>query len=177
MSQYWIIKMKHKMKISVLFTQWKKLSREGLIVIVVIQSLSWVQLFVAQWTPVCQVSLSFTNCQSLFKLRFFWCQLCHSTILSSVVPFSYSQSFPASGSFPMGQLFTSGGQSIGASASVCPMNIQTRFPSGLIGLISLQSKGLSRGFSSTTIWKHQFFSTQSSFWSNSHISTRLLEKP
>ena len=86
-------------------------------------------------------------------------QWCHATISSSVVPFpSCLQSFPASGYFPMIQVFTSGGQSIGASASasVLPMNIQSRFPLGLAGLISLLSKGLSRVFSSTTIQKHIF---------------------
>ena len=85
-------------------------------------------------------------------------QWCHPTISSSVAPFSYwLQSFPASGSFPMSQFFTSGGQSIGVSASVLPMNIQDWFPLGLIGWISLQSKGLSRVFSNTTVQKHQFF--------------------
>ena len=82
---------------------------------------------------------------------------CHPTISSSVVPFpSHLQSFPASGSFPMSQLFTSGGQRIGASASasVLPMNIQGWFPLGLTGLISLLSKGLSGVFSGTTVWKH-----------------------
>ena len=76
------------------------------------------------------------------------------------------------------QLFTSGGHSIGASASalVLPMNIQDWFPLELTGLIFLQSKGLSRVFSSTTIWKHQFFSTQPSLWFNSHIHTWLPEK-
>ena len=91
------------------------------------------------------------------------CQWCHPTISSSVVPFSSClQSFPASGSFPIGQFFTSGGQSIGASASasVLLMNIQDWFPLGLIGLISLQSKGLSRVFSNTTVQKHQFFGAQ-----------------
>ena len=104
---------------------------------------------------------------------------CHPTI-SSVVPFSSClQSFPGSGSCPMSQLFPSGGQSIGASgsASVLPMNIQGWFPSGWTGLMSLQSKGLSRVFSSTTVQKHQFFSTQPSSWSNSHIHMWLLEKP
>ena len=80
---------------------------------------------------------------------------CHPTISSSVVPFSCLQSFPASGSFPVSQLFTSGGQSIGDSASVLPMNIQHCFPLGLTGVISLQSKGLSRVFSNTTVQKHQ----------------------
>ena len=103
----------------------------------------------------------------------------HPTVSSSVVPFSSSlQSFPASGSFPISRLFASGGQSIGASASaaVLPMNIHNWFPLGLTGLISLQSKGLSRVFSSTTIWKYQFFSTQPSLWSSSPIHTWLLEK-
>ena len=84
-------------------------------------------------------------------------QWCHPTISSSVIPFfSYLQSFPASGSFLMSQLFASGGQSIGAlaSASVLPMNIQGWFPLGLTGLISLLSKELSRVFSSTTVWRH-----------------------
>ena len=90
------------------------------------------------------------------------CQWCHPTISSSVVPFSSClQSFPASGSFPMSQFFASGGQSIGVSASsVLPMNIQDRFSLGWTGWISLQSKGLSRVFSNTTVQKHQFFSTQ-----------------
>ena len=106
-------------------------------------------------------------------------QWCYPTISCSVSPFSYLQSFPASGSFPMSCLFASGGQSIGdsASASVLPMNIQGRFPLGLTGLISLQSKGHSRVFSNTTVQKHQFFGTQPSLWSNSHIHTWLLEKP
>ena len=88
---------------------------------------------------------------------------CHPTISSSVIPFSsYPQSFLASGSFPMSQFFASGGQSIGisASASVLQVNIQDWFPLGWTGWISLQSKGLSRVFSNTTVQKHQFFSTQ-----------------
>ena len=103
---------------------------------------------------------------------------CHPTISSSVNPFSSCpQSFPASGSFPMSWFFASGGQSIGASASasVLPMKIQGWFPLGLIGLISPLSKGLSRVFSSTTIRKHQFFGVQPPLWSNTQISTRLLE--
>ena len=87
----------------------------------------------------------------------------HPTISSFVVPFfSHLQSFPASGSFQESQFFTSGGQSIGvsASASALPMNIQDWFPLGLTGWISLQSKGLSRVFSNTTVQKHQLFSTQ-----------------
>ena len=88
---------------------------------------------------------------------------CHPTISSSVVPFSsLLQSFPASGSFPMGQLFTSGGHSIRVSAlaSVLPMNIQDWFPLGWTGWISLQFEGLSRVFSNTTVQKHQFFGAQ-----------------
>ena len=88
-------------------------------------------------------------------------------------------SFLASGSFPVSWLFTSGGQKIGASASasVLPRNIQDWFPLGLTCLISLLSKRFSRVFSSTIIWKHQFFSAQPSLWSNSHICIWLLEKP
>ena len=89
-------------------------------------------------------------------------QWCHPTISSSVVPFSSCpQSFPESGSFPMSQFFTLDGQSVGvlASASVLPMNIQDWFPLGLTGWISLQSKGLSRVFSNTTVQKHQYMST------------------
>ena len=104
---------------------------------------------------------------------------CHPTISSSVIPFSSClQSFPASGSFPMSQFFTLGGQNTGVSASpsVLPMNNQDWFPLGLTGLISLQSNGLSRVFSNTTVQKHQFFSTQPSLRYNSHIHTWLLKK-
>ena len=105
---------------------------------------------------------------------------CHPTISSSVVPFSSClQSFPASGSFKMSHLFASGGQSTGlsASTSVLPMNTQDWFPLGWTGWISLQSKGLSRIFSNTTVQKHRFFDAQLSLWSISHIHTWLLEKP
>ena len=101
-------------------------------------------------------------------------QWCHPTISSFVITFSSClQSLPTSGSFPRSQFFTSGGRSIGASAlaSVLPMNIQDWFPLGLTGWISLQSKGLSRVFSNTTVQNHQFFSPQLSLWSNSHIHT------
>ena len=90
--------------------------------------------------------------------------------------FSWLQSFPASGSFIMTQLFASGGQSLGASASVLPKSIQGWFPLRLTRLISLLFKGLSRVFFSTTIWKHQFFSTLPYLWSSSHIHTWLLER-
>ena len=103
---------------------------------------------------------------------------CHPTISSSSALFSSCpQSFRASGSFPMNLLFISGGQSIRASASVLPVNIPGWFPLGLTGLISFQSKGLSRVFSIKTVCKHQFFSAQPSLWSNCHIRTWLLEKP
>ena len=103
---------------------------------------------------------------------------CDLIISSSTGLFSFClQSFPTSGSVPMSQLFVSGAQSIGASASVLPMNIQGWFPLGLTGLISLLSKGLSRVFSCTTLRKHQFFGTQPTLWSNSHIYSWLMEKP
>ena len=104
---------------------------------------------------------------------------CHPNISYFVIPFSCLQSFLASGAFPMSQFFKSGGQSIGVSVatSVFSMNIQDWFPLGLTGLISLQSKGLSRGFSNTSVQKHQIFGAQLSLWSNSHIHTWLPEKP
>ena len=98
----------------------------------------------------------------------------HPTISSSVAPFSSCLwSFPASGSFPMSWLSTSSGQSIGASASVFPVNIQDWFPLGLTGLISLLSKGLSKVFFSTTLQNRQFFIPQPSLWSNCpYMTTR-----
>ena len=116
-----------------------------------VQLLSCVQLFATPWTTARQVSLSITNSWSLPKLMSIelWC---HPTISSSVIPYSFHlQSFPASGSFQMSQFFALGGQSIGASASVLPKDIQGWFPLGWTGLISLQSKGLSRVFSNTTV--------------------------
>ena len=141
--------------------------------------LSHVQLFVTPWTVARQASCpsptsrAYSNsCPS--------CWWCHPTISSSVFPFSFClQSLPVSGSFPMSWFFTSGGQSIGASASasVLPMNIQDWFPLGWTGWISLQSKGFSRFFSNTTVQKYQFFGTQLSLQSNSHIHIWLLGKP
>ena len=123
------------------------------------------------WTAACQTSLSITNSQSLLKLMPIESMmpsnhliLCHPLLLRL-------QSFPASGSFPVSQFYTPGGQSTGASASalVLPMNIQRWFPLGWTGLIfSL--------FKSTTFGKHQFFSAHSSLCSNSHIDTLLLKK-
>ena len=131
------------------------------------------------WTAACRASLSITNSWSLPNS----CPLSwwgNPSISSSVIPFSsHPQSFPVSGSFPMSQLFASGGQSIGVSAStsVIPMNIQEWSPLGWTGWISLQSKGLSRVFSNTTVQKRQSFSAQLSLQSDSHIHTWLLEKP
>ena len=127
-----------------------------------VQSLRCVWLFAAPWTTAHQASLSITKSQNLPKFMSL-SQWGHPTISSSVVPFSSCpQSFPASESFQISQLFTSGGQSIGvsASASVLPMNIQDWSPLGWTGWISLQSEGLSRVFSNTTVQKHQFSSTQ-----------------
>ena len=124
-----------------------------------IQSLSHVWLFETSWTAAYQASLSFTISQNLLKLM--PVELVRLMISSSAAPFSSCpQSFPASVSFPMSWLLASCGQSIGASASatVLPVNIQDWFPLGWTGWISLLSKGLSRVFSSTTIWKHWFFS-------------------
>ena len=138
-----------------------------------VQSLSCVRIFVTPWIAAHQASLSIINsCPSS--------QWCHPAISSSVVPFSSCpQSLPASGSIPMSQLFTWGGQSIGVSpsASVLPMNTQDWFPLGWTGWISLQSKGLSRVLSNTTVQKHQFLGAQLSSQSNSHIHTWPLEKP
>ena len=122
-------------------------------------------------------SLSFTISRSLLKLITIQAMMpsnhlilcCPLLLLPSIFPSIrvFSNEF---------QLFTSGGQSIGTSASVLPVNIQDLFPLELTGLISLQSKGLSRVFN-TTVQKHLFFSAQPSLWSNSHIHTWLLEKP
>ena len=144
-----------------------------------VQSPSHVWLFVTPWTAAHQASLSITNSQICSNS----CpssQWCHPAISSWGIPFSSCpQSLPASGSFPMSQLFAWGGQSTGvsASASVLPMNTQDWSPLEWTGWISLQSKGLSRVFSNTTVQKHQFFSAQLSSQSNCHIHTWPLEKP
>ena len=126
---------------------------------VVVQSLGHVRLSETPWTAAHRCSLSFTTSRSLLKLMSNKSVmisnhliLCHSLLLRP-------QSFPASGSFPVSQLFMSGGQNIGpsASSSVLWLNIQGWFPLGLTGLISLLSKKLSRVFSSTPIWKHMFY--------------------
>ena len=146
------------------------------VVVVIVQLLSCIQLFATPWTSACQAPLSSTSSQSLLKFMSIN-QWCHPTISSSATTFSFLlPSFPASGSFPMSQLFTSVAQSIRVSPSVLPVNIQGWFPLLFTGLI-LQSKGLSRVFSNITVQKLQFFSAQSSLGSSSHICTWLLEKP
>ena len=125
----------------------------------VVQSLNCVWLFVTQWTEARQEALSFTISWSL--IRFMSIELVMLSISPSATLFSFClQSFLASESIPMNQLFASGGQSIGASASaaVLPVNIQGWFPLGLTGLFSLQSERLSKVFSSTIVQKHQFLS-------------------
>ena len=144
-------------------------------IVAVVQSLTCVQLLATPWNTACQASLFYLLC----LLRFM--------SLESVIPsnhlilchpfFSCPQSFPTPGSFPVSQFFASGGQSIGASAPVLPMNIQDWFPLGLTGLISFLSLGLSRVFSRTTVQNHQFFAAWPSLWSNCHIHTWLLGKP
>ena len=142
-----------------------------------VQSLSPVWLLVTPWTTVFQASLSITNSWSLLKLMSIKLVmpsnhliLCRPLLLPPSI-------FPSIRVFSMSQFFTSGGQSIGVSglASVLPMSIQDWFLLGWTGWISLQSKGLSRVFSNTTVQKHQFFGTQLSLQSNCHIHTWLLE--
>ena len=144
-----------------------------------VHSFSRVQLFAAPWTqhtrPLCPSPTPGVHPNSCPSSR--WC---HPAISSSIVPFSSCpQYLPASESFPMNQLFSWGGQSIGVSAlaSVLPMNTQDWSYLGWTGWISLQFKGLSRVLSNTTVQKHQFVSAQLSSQSNSHIHTWPLEKP
>ena len=142
-----------------------------------VQLFSCVWLFVTPWITAHQASLSITNSQSLSKLMSIESQPTH--LLPSPSPPAPNPSQQASGSFPMNQLFTWGGQSIGlsVSTSVLPMNTQDWSPSGWTVWISLQSKVFSRIFSSTTVQKHQFFGAQLSSHSSSHIHTWPLEKP
>ena len=121
-----------------------------------------VWLFVTPWTTALQASLSITNSQSLLKLMSIKSAMLSNYLILCCHLLLLPSSFPASGSFQTSQLFASGGQSIGVSAStsVLPMNTQDWSPLGWTGWISLQSKGLSRVFSNTTVQKHQFFCTQ-----------------
>ena len=129
-------------------------------VCVCVCALSRVWLFATPWTAACQASLSFTISQSLLKLMSIESMM-PSNHLILCCPLLLPSVFPASGSFPMSWLFTSGGQNIEASdlASVLPVNIQDWFPLGLTSLISFQSRGLARVFCNTTVQKHQFFGT------------------
>ena len=143
-----------------------------------VQSLSHVPLFATPWTAGHLASQSITNSWSLLKLMSIESVMSYNHLLLCHPLFLLLSIFPALGSFPMSRLLASGDQSTGASASasVLPMNIHGWFPLGLTDLSSLQSKGLSRVFSNTTVQKHQFFSVQPSLWFNSHIHTWLLEK-
>ena len=144
-----------------------------------VQLLSCIWLFATPWTAAHQLPCP-SPTPGVYSNSCPLSQWCHPTISSSVIPFfSHFQSFLASESFQMSQFFASGSQSIGvsASASVLPMNTQDWSPLGWTVWISLQSKGLSRVFSNTTVQKHQFFSIQLSSQSNSHIHTWPLEKP
>ena len=125
-----------------------------------VQLLSHVQLFVTPWTAACQASLSITNSLSLLKLMSIKLMMPSNHLILSHPHVLLPSIFPSIKAFPLSQFFASGSQSIGASASasVLPMNSQDWFPLGLTGWISLQSKGLSRAFSNTTVQKHQFFS-------------------
>ena len=143
-----------------------------------VQLLSRVQLFMTPWIAARQASLSITNSRSLPKLMSIK-SVMPSRHLILCRPLLLLPPIPPSGSFPMSQFFAWGNQSTGVSAlaSVLPKNTQDRSPLEWTGWISLQSKGLSRVFSNTTVQKYQFFGTQLSSQSNSHIHTWPLEKP
>ena len=136
-------------------------------------SVTHVRLFATPWTAEYQASLSKSPTHGVYSNSCPLSQWCHPTISSSVIPLSHLQSFPASGSFPMSQFFASCSQSIGVSAlaSFLPKNTQDWFHLEWTGWISLQSKGLSRVFTNTTVQKHKFFSAQLSLESNSHVHT------
>ena len=144
-----------------------------------VQPLSRVWLFATPWTTARQASLSITNSRTLPKPMSIELVMPFNHLILCLLILLCPESFPASGSFQMSQLFASDSQNIGVSAStsVLPMNTQDWSPLGWTGWIFLQSKGLSRVFSNTTVQKYQFFSAQLSFYSNSHIYTWLLEKP
>ena len=144
-----------------------------------VQSLSHVWLFATPWTAAHQASLSITNCRSLPKPTSIMLVMTSYHLMPCCPLHLLPSIFPSIRSFQMSQLFSSGGQSIGVSAStsVLPMNTQYRSLLGRTDWISLQSKGLSRVFSNTTLQKHQFFDAQLSSQSNSHIHTWPLEKP
>ena len=128
-------------------------------------------LFVILWTVAGQAPMSSTVSQSLLKFLSIELVMLSNHLILSCPLLLLPSVFPRIRVFSISQLFISGGQSIGASASVLPMNIQGWFPLKMTDLISFQSKRLSRVFSSTTILKHKYFGTQPSLWSNSHIHT------
>ena len=144
-----------------------------------VQLLSHVRLFMTPWITARQASLSITNSRSSLKLMSIKSVMPSSHLILCRPPLLLPPIPPASESFPMSQLFTSGGESTGdsASASFLPKNTQGWSPLEWTGWISLQSKGISRVFSNTTVQKHQFFGAQLSSQSNSHIHTWSLEKP
>ena len=144
-----------------------------------VQLLSSVQLFVIPWTAAHQASQSITNSWRLFKLMSIESVMPSNHLILCCPLLLLPSIFPRIRVFSNESVLHIGGQSIGASgsASVLPVSIQGWFPLGLTGLISLQSKGLSRVFSNTTVQKHQFFGAQLSLYSNSLIHTWVLEKP
>ena len=144
-----------------------------------VQLLSRVRLFVTPWTAACQASLSITNSRSLLKLMSIESMMPSNYLILCCPLFLLPSIFPSIRVFSVNQFFTSGGQSIGVSAStsVLPLSNQDWFPLGWTGWISLESKGLSRVFSNTTVQKHQFFGAQLSSQSTSHIHTWPQEKP
>ena len=129
------------------------------------------------WTAAHQASLSITSYQNLLKLMSVELVMPSNHLILCCLLLLLPSIFPSIRVFPVSPLFTSGGQSTGASESVLPMNTQHWFPLALTGLISLLSKELSSVFSRTTVRKHQFFSAWPSLWSNSQICKWLLEKP
>ena len=159
-----------------IFATWKA---SKFVVVIVVLFLSCVQLFVTPWTAACQAPLSSSVSWSFLRFMSIESVMLSNHLILCCPLLLLPSIFSRIRVFSNKSAFASGGQSIGASASasVLPMNIQGWFPLGLIGLISLLSKGLSKIFSSTTARKHQFFGSQPPLWSNSHIRTWLLEKP
>jgi len=158
---------------------WDKGGKRGAMTFVVVQCLSHVWLFATPWAAALQASLSFTISLRLLKLMSIELVMPSNHLILCWPLLLLPSIFPSFRVFSNESALRFCGQSIGvsASASVLPMNIQGWFPLGLTGLIFLLSKGLSRVFSNITVQKHQFFSSQPSLWSNTHILTWLMEKP
>ena len=166
------------MFITLIFSQWmtpfisiKFLLLSLVTIFVLVQSLSWFQLFLIPWTTAREASLSITSSRSLLKLKSIELVMSSNHLIICCSFLLLPSIFWASGSFKMSQVYILRGQSFRASPSVLPMNIQDWFPLGLTGLISLHSKGLSGVFSNTTVQMHQFFSTQLFLYPNSHVHT------